>query len=1652
MRKNRWLLFALPIAVVLLLGVLAWLWIYPTCCQPAPMQPPIPPQAAAPASGQGGTSAAGGKAAAEKAAPGAAAAKPFEFSRLDLDTSKDTAEACLTFSEPLVEGPAAHYEDYVSVPDHPEVSLQASGPRLCLAGLAFGKAYRIEIRAGLPAGSGAKLAAGESVPLSFADKAPIVRFTSTSQFILPRSGNAGVPITTVNLDEIALRVYRVSDRALFQKLDLQSMISSYQLEQLESEVGALVWSGKMTTRGRRNEATVTAFPIREIVKPWKPGAYVVVAAEKFDVPDEERWRETAAAQLVYDTDLGLTVFRGTDGLNVFVRSIESAKPVAGAELALIAHNNDELGHAVSDAQGRAQFAPGLLRGTGATEPLMVMAYGPSADKSKAEDFNRILLTTAAFDLSDRGVSGRPSPAALDVYIATDRGIYRPGETVNMVALVRDDAAIAVEKAPISLVINRPDGVEQSRLLLTDAGDGGTHVPFQLSSTAQRGLWSVRAVLDRNTAIGKAEFMVEDFVPQRLKLTLSSQAAALASGDKIAVAAEARFLYGAPAAGLSGEAELQLSVEPTPFPDYRAFRFGRQEEKLEVKPVTLEVAETDADGKTTVTGAPLELPRTSLPLKAEITVGIHEPGGRVTEDKLTLPVRTRPLFVGLRPLFEEAVALGDDARFELVALDADGKALTRAGLSYELVRRDVHWQWYETNSGWKYEAIYKDVPIGSGTLAARAERPATLALPLSGWGRYVLTVSDAQSGAVSSVVFRSGWWDAGPEAADTPDKANVVAEREKYRVGETARLTIKPPFEADVLVAVAGNHIFETREVHVPAEGAAIEIPVSASWGSGAYVMATAYRPLGAGKAHEPVRAVGVSWVGVDLSERTLGVKLALPERIRPRASLAVPVVVSGLAAGERAHLTLAAVDEGILQLTHFKTPSPADYYYAKRQLGVAMRDDYGRLLDERDAPAGAIHVGGDTSIGGAPLAVVPTKTVALFSGLVETDKDGHAEITLEVPDFQGQLRFMALAYNKTQLGAGEANVAVRDPVVAEATLPRFLAPGDKSRLSLLLHNVEGAAGDYTLSLAASGAVALEGDGERALALGSGERKLLALPIEGKESGIGTFTLKLSGPGGFAVEHEWQIEVRPPQVPITQDLSAQLQPGQAVHLDSSLVADMIPGSAHLGVTLSSWRGFNVPALLGALDRYPYGCLEQTTSRAFPLLYFNEVAAAGRAKQDVALPERVQQAVNHVLDMQRAAGDFGLWGPTDSAYPWLSVFALDFLYEAKKAGYVVPQSALQRGMRWLSEITHERDIVAVDEDNSEYWKDTWHRARIRAYAFYLLAKMNATNLGDLRYFHDNELAAVDSALGYGQTAAALAMAGDRTRAANGFRLARQALDRDVTRDYYGSRLRDLAALTAAASEAGERTLLRLLLDDLSRVTYRPGWTTTQEDAWMLIAAHDLLKTAGAVSLEIDGKPAATSDQPVELAPDAAALAKGTDIRNAGDKPIWSLVTIEGTPRLPEPAEASGFSITRRFLNLDGDEIDPTELKQNERIVVALSGSASDKAEHDAVVVNLLPAGWEIESIVKPSTDENSEFSWLKVTTVRMKEARDDRFVAAVSFGRQSRFAQQDNKFDVAFIIRATTPGTYALPAASIEDMYHPVLHARTAMGTAVVAPRE
>lgn len=224
-------------------------------------------------------------------------------------------------------------------------------------------------------------------------------------------------------------------------------------------------------------------------------------------------------------------------------------------------------------------------------------------------------------------------------------------------------------------------------------------------------------------------------------------------------------------------------------------------------------------------------------------------------------------------------------------------------------------------------------------------------------------------------------------------------------------------------------------------------------------------------------------------------------------------------------------------------------------------------------------------------------------------------------------------------------------------------------------------------------------------------------------------------------------------------------------------------------------------------------------------------------------------------------------------------------------------------------------------------------------------------------------------------------------------------------------------------------------------------------MLIAAHVLAKNQGELKVAIGDAPASVAPEPIRLAPDETELARGVTIRNEGARPIWRLVAVDGVPRDPEPAQSNGFRIARRFLDLQGNEIDPTVLHQNDRFVVTLEASVSDNLEHQAVLVHLLPAGWEIEGIVQRDAEDNTDIPWLKVTSVRMREARDDRFVAALSFGdRRYGYLAGTERFRVAFIARAAIPGTYALPAAAIEDMYHPALNARTAMGTATVLPRE
>ncbi len=1564
------------------------------------------------------------------------AARGFRATGVTVNADQERPEFCITFRGKLIGERRVRYEDYVRIEPPLAGGLAVRDDRLCASGAAHGARHTVTVLAGLPSADGDEAPGPETFDVEIGDRPASVGFKGNT-YVLPRIGSAGIPVITVNVKRVNLKILRIDERNVIEQMTkdrLSGLLGRWDIEQIRTENGELVWQGEMDVASETNQRVTTAFPVGDLLKKTAPGIYAVIA-EPAGV-ETPAWAPRATQWLVI-SDLGLTTFQGADGLAVFARSLATARPAAGVTVRLFARNNSLLAEAVTDAAGGARFAAGLLRGEGGRAPKALFAFGAGGD------FNLLELTAPPFDLSDRGVGGREPPGPVDVFLYGDRGVYRPGETAHVVALMRDDTAHAVETMPLTVRLLRPDGVEARRDTVKPQAIGAYALDLPFSQGALTGRWTVEVHIDPAAPpVGTLRLLVEDVVPPRIEVKLSTAATLLRPGEVAGLALTAGYLYGAPAADLPVEGEVVVMADDNPFPDRPGYHFGLADETVDPQRIPLPAMRTDAAGAAAMRVALDKVSDTTRPLKAVIRAGVFEMGGRSATASLTLPVRQRAVSVGLHPRFgANGVAEGSEAVFDLIMLDAAGKAIA-GSLDYALYREEWTYQWFRRNGVWDYEVQVVDKRLVGGTRAVTAETPLELAQPVEA-GRYRLEVSDPQSGAASSLRFHAGWF-VSASVADRPDTLELVADHASYRPGETVKLHIAPPFDGDVLLAIANERLIETYNVYVPATGATVEIPFRESWGVGAYVLATAFREDSG--ARGPGRAIGLAWLGLDARPRTLNLSIDSPGDVRPSGPVEINVAVDGLEAGKPAFVTLAAVDEGVLQLTGFDTPDPANHFYGKRRLGVAMRDIYGRLIDGKIAKRGAVRSGGgDPRLAnrGAPPADV--RIVSLFSGLVRLDDKGGARIRLDLPDFNGRLRLMAVAFDADRVGAAEGVLMVRDPLVAQVSLPRFLAPGDDSRMTLRLDNLRLPAGEVSVALRAEGAVALAGETKMQKALDKGASASAVFALKGLAPGTGTIVMEVAGPEGFKLERRLTVGVRPAQFPITRRLAKRLRPGERATYAPSVLEGLVPGTGELLLSFSPRPDLDAAGLLRALDRYPYGCLEQTTSRALPLLYVADVAAVwGGMGMTAGQKGRIDEAVSRLFEMQRADGGFGVWAPSDGADLWLSAYALDFATRAKARGHRVPAHAYAAGLKWMGEKVRQGERQKAPDLAG------------LAYAHYVLAAAGIGNPAEARYFADRVGDRLPTAMAAAQVAAALALRGEAERARLLFAKAAHKVNaRPAARDY-GSALRDLAGLVVLAAETepllkgnsrdlGGRSLAQLVEDLAARQTKAEA-LSSQEQAWLLMAAAATSQGNGKMTLTVDGWKGEAQAEPLYLKPTDAQMALGLTYENAGRGTVWHTATVTGVPVAETPAVAEGFTLTRGFYTLDGRPADLRAVRQNDTLIAVIEGEAPAEIDHQALIVDLLPAGFEIENARLADARSTAEMAWLpKLSPAQHLEYRDDRFVAALDIGAKSR------AFAVAYLVRAVTPGSYRLPAAHVEDMYKPQYRARTAMGWLTILPR-
>lgn len=1534
---------------------------------------------------------------------------------------------CLQFNHRLNTEDSGSLEEYIRISPQPGGEFRVRGREVCIDGAQFGTTYTLTLLKGLP-GTGSVLPESTSFTMHTGHRDPALWF-ETDAYVLPLLAETGIGLHSVNVKTARLELYRIQERNLlsgFVQSKFRRKLNRNEMEQIRDTVGELVWEGMVDLPGEQDQVSVNSLELpQKVLK--EPGLYALTAVRASE--QGKRWQDNASQWLVI-TDIGLTTYQGNDGLTVVARSLATARSFSGLSVSLFSRNNKELAVVRTDEQGRAHFPAGLLRGKGGSRPALVVA------QDQVHGFTFLPLETAPFDLSDRGVAGRMPPTAMDAYLHTDRGIYRPGGQVNLVGLVRDGQGRALQAPPLTLQLRRPDGkIAVERLLHTDTA-GALVSSLALPQGARTGNWQVLLFADPDRPpVGRTAFEVDAFTPPRLEIQAEVEGM-ITRKARARVVVSAEYLYGAPGSGLQVEAQFSLTPDPRPFTEFDGYLFGREDEQIDFAVQQMEETRTDDAGVAVFSCGLDEFPGGTRPVRATVALDVVDIDGRTVAHQIQVPVRHLDRYVGIKPGFSGKKTSEESmADFEVIVLDGQGKPLPAAQLSYRLVKEDIDYQWFSKGGEWSYQRVVREHQVLQQPVEFTSPGHGKMSVPVQ-WGGYRFEVLDHRSTPVASWRF---WAGQGRDSADIPDAVQVSTDRKNYLPGETARLRLQAPFTGEATLVLAGTGVHQLRSFSLNTGEHELTVPVTRDWGAGVYALVTVYRP-GESKAG-PGRAMGLVWLGVDHRDQQMEVRIETPEKTAPRKTLEVPVQVAGVKKGEKASLVLAAVDAGVLEMTGHPAPDPLSYFFGQQQLGTDIRDLYGRLISGPGGkPLPLRSGGGDDALRGMVESNV--RVVALFSGTVAVGPDGRAVVPLELPDINGRLRLTAMAWSVSAMGAASKELTVRDAVVLSPSLPRFLARDDRSSMHLLIENMDGDDGEYLVTATAAGAVAIKGESVRHVVLTQGQRQGLSYDLRAEGVGSGTLTLAVKGPGSYTTTTSYSLNVRDKYLPVLRRTFVRLAPQQGFTVPAALISDLHRDTVTFALSVSSTPNLDVPGLLAQLKRYPYGCLEQVTSRAMPLLYADSLARqwhAGNGEDN--LDGRLAEAVTLVLEKQREDGSFGLWSGQGETDPWLSAYAMDFLARARKKQILVADTLYEQGLQWLSKRVRAADLP----------KDTGVAAL--AYAHWVLARENMASPEDVRYLFDTLDHASLSSQALAHLGGTLTLLGDNKR---GSRALNAALQRGKKQgEYwssYGSRIRDLAVVISIIDECGSDIDPAQAWEELTREVAATSFLSTQEQAWLILAALTL-EGGAPLDLRLDDQPVAMGQQVFTLGEARLGTDGGPYLVNTGKHPVWLSATVKGLTIEPPPLVAKGFSLKRSWFTLDGTPVDRAAVLQGDMVVVLLRGEVTKDGRSRALVVDLLPAGFEImDSRLKNRLGTIPGLSdWLpELSPTQYIDGLDDRFVAALDTDDLPPPPWgEKHLFRLAYLMRAIFPGNYTLPPAEVEDMYQPASRATTTADQVIIS---
>ncbi|WP_411766313.1 alpha-2-macroglobulin family protein [Winogradskyella sp. A3E31] len=1319
------------------------------------------------------------------------------------------------------------------------------------------------------------------------------------------------------------------------------------------------------------------------------------------------------SQNLIASNLGVIAKQGADRDYFFaVTDILTTQPKSGAIITLYNYQQQKLKNASTNSSGIAKIS------TEQRAAFAIVSQGKNVTYVKLMDGN-------ALSLSKFNVSGQKLQRGLKGYIYGERGVWRPGDSLFLTFVLNDNANKLPPKHPVKLEITDPVGKLVYRKVSID--NVNHFYDFKVPTTSNYKTGNYTATFSVGGAKFTKALKIETIKPNRLKINIDLEADILSAAKPMTGELNVAWLHGAPAKNIRAEIKAKFTASNQAIKNYEAFTFTDPTQKFSSEESVLFDGKLDVNGKAKLKKALSVNNKAPGMLNAQFLVRAFETGGDFSMDAFSLPFAPYDTFVGLKS--PEANKYGsyftdEDHRFEIATVTPEGQPVMQKNVEVKVYKIEWRWWW---NSSYDDLASYISSdyhrPMQQFTLNTDSNGKANfkLNIPDEERGRYLIRITNPESGHSTgrTAYFYKNWWGSSNNGDKEAAKMLVFSsDKPKYNVGETAKITFPSGNEGRALVSIEnGSEVLSHQWIKTEKGETSVDIDITEEMAPNVFINISLLQPHSVTANDLPIRLYGVIPIEVENPKSILQPKISMPSSIRPKETYSIKVSEAN---DKPMTYTLAVVEEGLLDLTRFRTPNAWDSFYAKEALGVKTWDVFDDVIGAYSGSIDQVFaIGGDGSATtGKNKKANRFKPVVTYLGPFVLSASETQKHELVMPNYIGSVRAMVVAGNNAAeaYGITEKAVPVKKPLMVLATVPRSLSPGEKLTLPVTVFAMENNVKHVDINLKISDGIKVIGQQKQSLSFDRPDEKMAYFQLDVSQAkGIETIEVIATG-NGEKSNYKVEIDVENPN-PITSKLiDKTLEANSTLNIDFNTFGENDSNSAQ--IEFSTLPPMDFSKRLAYLIRYPHGCVEQTTSGVFPQLFLSDIFdLTGQRKAEIQ--KNIKAAIKRLGNFQRPDGGLSYWIGESTADDWGTSYAGHFMIEAEQKGYILPLSFKSNWLRY-------------QKMEARQWRPKYRSYNddlSQAYRLYTLALVGEADLASMNRLRTFKQLSNDAKW---RLAAAYALAGQKE--------ASDAISQTANIDFklstynyhtYGSIDRNKAmALETMVLTKNPKS--RELAVSLAKSLSSDTWMSTQTTAYALLAMAKMVKYNGGkainVTYEVNGR-SFTVDSKTAMAQRGLNINGGQNkitIKNNNENLVYARVLYSGKlPLGQETSEQRGLKINMVFKNLNGKVIDVSKLLQGQDFVATVTVSnLKNNAIKNVALSQIFPSGWTIVNT------RFNDFGDTTVSSARYTDIRDDR--VNFYFDLERNKANQSSK-TFTVLLNASYLGTYYLPGTQVEAMY-------------------